>query len=80
MPYEYGVYELKKKNSLKEKKLLEVIIKEYNLNYFDGYKKFMLLENDSIKNLYFKGDTHWNQDGSNIYSDNLFKFIKEINF
>jgi hypothetical protein len=78
IPYEYGIYALNEGKVIKEYAYLEYLAKKNDCYFFDGYKLFSSLPETQISSLYFKGDAHWNQEGSNMFSDNLLTYLQEI--
>lgn len=55
----------------------EVISDYYHALYFDSYPLFQKLPYDSLQSFYLKHDAHWNQKGSDFFSQNFAQFINE---
>ena len=81
VPYEFGVYALKRGEILRELAYLEFLCEHWDLNYFNGYEPYLSYDNEVIENCFFPGDTHWNQRGSMIYLRDFQKFFlkQELN-
>ena len=54
---------------------MDIIAKEYQLDYFDGYSVFKGLNNDEVDRHWLKYDGHWNQKGSDRYTVELVKYL-----
>jgi len=57
---------------------LELIAREYQLHYFDGYEVFKHMTPEEINAHWLQYDGHWNQKGSNLFADTFALYLNEI--
>lgn len=58
---------------------MDILAKEYRLDYMDGYEVFKGLNEEELNNHWLKYDGHWNQKGSDRYAKELANFLISIN-
>jgi hypothetical protein len=57
------------------------LAKEYDFEFFDGYKAFSDQSDEKITNhLWLKYDGHWGQNDSDLYAKKLSEYLIENNW
>lgn len=75
VPYEFAIYEHEKGKMLREARYLQFLANANNCVFYDGYTPFYDLNKEAIAELFFQGDTHWNQEGAMLFANNFLEFV-----
>ena len=57
---------------------LEGLAKHYNAHYFDGLQYYLDLTDEELETCFLKYDFHWSQTGSNIFAENFYHYLVEM--